>query len=43
VVRRKAALEFTIEHLDQLVIKGLPSQRMDPVFGNELTGSSAKR
>jgi uncharacterized circularly permuted ATP-grasp superfamily protein len=36
----KAALEFTIEHLDQLVIKGsYPSQRFDPIFGNELTGS----
>ncbi len=34
-----AALEFTIEHLDHLVIKGsFPSQRMDPVFGNELKG-----
>jgi uncharacterized circularly permuted ATP-grasp superfamily protein/uncharacterized alpha-E superfamily protein len=36
----KAALAFTIEHLDQLVIKGsYPSQRFDPIFGNELTGS----
>ena len=33
------ALDFTIEHLDRLVIKGsFPSQRMDPVFGNELKG-----
>jgi uncharacterized circularly permuted ATP-grasp superfamily protein len=40
VVRRKGALEFTIEHLDELVIKGsYPSQRFDPIFGNELTGS----
>ncbi len=38
-----AALEFTIEHLDRLVIKGaFPSQRMDPVFGNELTGAQRK-
>ncbi len=36
----QAALEFTIEHLDELVIKGsYPSQRFDPVFGNELIGS----
>jgi hypothetical protein len=36
----RAALEFTIEHLDELVIKGsFPSQRFDPVFGNELKGS----
>ncbi|MBP8214511.1 MAG: circularly permuted type 2 ATP-grasp protein [Propionivibrio sp.] len=36
----KAALDFTIEHLDRLVIKGsFPSQRMDPVFGNELKGA----
>jgi uncharacterized alpha-E superfamily protein len=36
----QAALEFTIEHLDKLVIKGsYPSQRFDPVFGNELIGS----
>ncbi|MCM8596573.1 circularly permuted type 2 ATP-grasp protein [Accumulibacter sp.] len=35
----RAALEFTIEHLDRLVIKGsYPSQRFDPVFGNELSG-----
>jgi len=34
------ALDFTIENLDQLVIKGaFPSQRLDPVFGNELTGA----
>jgi hypothetical protein len=36
----QAALEFTIDHLDELVIKGsYPSQRFDPIFGNELTGS----
>lgn len=36
----KAALDFVIEHLDRLVIKGsFPSQRMDPVFGNELKGA----
>jgi len=36
----EAALEFTIEHLDELVIKGsYPSQRFDPLFGNELSGS----
>ncbi len=34
-----AALDFTIKHLDRLVIKGaFPSQRMDPVFGSELKG-----
>lgn len=39
----KAALEFTIEHLDRLVIKGsYPSQRFDPIFGNELHGSRRK-
>jgi len=36
----RAALEFTIEHLDELVIKGsYPSQRFDPIFGNDLAGS----
>ncbi|MCM8614210.1 circularly permuted type 2 ATP-grasp protein [Accumulibacter sp.] len=36
----RTALEFTIEHLDDLVIKGsYPSQRFDPLFGNELKGS----
>ncbi|WP_301103334.1 circularly permuted type 2 ATP-grasp protein [Propionivibrio sp.] len=36
-----AALEFAIENLDQLVIKGsFPSQRMDPIFGSELVGAS---
>ncbi|WP_291992472.1 circularly permuted type 2 ATP-grasp protein [Candidatus Accumulibacter sp. ACC003] len=36
----EAALEYTIEHLDRLVIKGsYPSQRFDPLFGNELSGS----
>ena len=39
----QAALEFTIEHLDELVIKAsYPSQRFDPLFGNELTGSKRK-
>jgi uncharacterized circularly permuted ATP-grasp superfamily protein/uncharacterized alpha-E superfamily protein len=33
----RSALEFTIEHLDRLVIKGaFPSQRLEPVFGNDL-------
>ena len=33
----QAALDFVVEHLDQLVIKGaFPSQRMEPVFGSEL-------
>ena len=33
----EAALDFAIENLDRLVIKGaFPSQRMDPVFGNAL-------
>ncbi len=31
------ALDFTIDNIDRLVIKGsFPSQRMDPVFGNQL-------
>jgi hypothetical protein len=35
----RAALEFTIGHLDELVIKGsYPSQNLDPIFGNELHG-----
>ncbi len=35
----QAALEFTIAHLDRLVIKGsYPSQKFDPIFGNELSG-----
>lgn len=40
----QAALEFTIEHLDRLVIKGsFPLQRFDPLFGNELsTGQRAE-
>ena len=34
-----SALEFTVKNLDRLVIKGaFPSQRMDPVFGNQLKG-----
>ena len=34
-----AALEFTIQNIDRLVIKGtFPSQRMDPIFGNQLDG-----
>ncbi|MDS4056774.1 circularly permuted type 2 ATP-grasp protein [Accumulibacter sp.] len=34
----QAALEFTIAHLDRLVIKGsYPSQKFDPVFGNQLS------
>ncbi|MEO8409246.1 MAG: circularly permuted type 2 ATP-grasp protein, partial [Propionivibrio sp.] len=36
-----AALEFTLHHLDRLVIKGaFPSQRMNPVFGNALEGAA---
>lgn len=36
-----AALEFAVANLDQLVIKGsFPSQRMDPVFGSELSGEA---
>lgn len=36
----QTALAFTIKHLEQLVIKGtFPSQRMEPVFGNELRGT----
>jgi len=35
----QAALEYTIAHLDRLVIKGsYPSQHFDPLFGNELSG-----
>ncbi|MFZ4535451.1 circularly permuted type 2 ATP-grasp protein [Propionivibrio sp.] len=35
-----AALEFTIKNLDQLVIKAsFPSQRMDPIFGNQLNAA----
>ncbi|HNL78686.1 MAG TPA: circularly permuted type 2 ATP-grasp protein [Accumulibacter sp.] len=35
----QAALDYSIAHLDRLVIKGAyPSQRFDPVFGNELRG-----
>lgn len=33
------ALDYVIEHLDELVIKpAYPSQRMEPVFGNTLSG-----
>ena len=36
----QAALEFVVEHLDRLVIKGaFPSQRLDPVFGSDLRGA----
>jgi uncharacterized circularly permuted ATP-grasp superfamily protein/uncharacterized alpha-E superfamily protein len=39
----EAALEFTLDHLERLVIKGaFPSQRMDPVFGNELNEAARK-
>jgi len=35
------ALDYTIANLEHLVIKGAyPSQTFDPLFGNELTGSS---
>ncbi|WP_263769489.1 circularly permuted type 2 ATP-grasp protein [Propionivibrio soli] len=38
-----AALEFVIEHIDHLVIKGAyPSQRLEPVFGSELDGPRRK-
>jgi uncharacterized circularly permuted ATP-grasp superfamily protein/uncharacterized alpha-E superfamily protein len=34
------ALEYVIEHLDELVIKpAYPSQRMEPVFGRSLSGA----
>ncbi|MEI7611773.1 MAG: circularly permuted type 2 ATP-grasp protein [Betaproteobacteria bacterium] len=34
-----AALEFTLNNLERLVIKGaFPSQKMDPIFGNTLKG-----
>ncbi|MEN3372496.1 circularly permuted type 2 ATP-grasp protein [Dechloromonas sp. ZS-1] len=37
----KPALEYVREHFDELVIKpAYPTQRMDPVFGNELTGEA---
>ena len=36
----QAALEFVVEHLDRLVIKGaFPSQRLDPIFGSDLKGA----
>ena len=35
-----AALEFVVEHLDRLVIKGaFPSQKLEPVFGSDLQGA----
>lgn len=35
----QAALEYTLANLDRLVLKGsYPSQRFDPVFGNDLQG-----
>lgn len=38
-----AALEFTINNLEQLVIKGsFPSQRMEPIFGNQLNDERRK-
>lgn len=37
----KPALEYVKEHFDDLVIKpAYPTQRMDPVFGNELEGEA---
>jgi uncharacterized circularly permuted ATP-grasp superfamily protein/uncharacterized alpha-E superfamily protein len=40
----KAALEFTLENLDHLVIKGaFPSQKMEPVFGSELKGAAREQ
>lgn len=37
----KPALDFVLEHLDELVIKpAYPSQKMHPVFGNELKGEA---
>jgi uncharacterized circularly permuted ATP-grasp superfamily protein/uncharacterized alpha-E superfamily protein len=36
-----AALEFVVDNLDHLVIKGtFPSQRMEPVFGSTLAGDA---
>lgn len=35
----ESALEFVIDNLDRLVIKGtFPSQHLDPIFGDELVG-----
>jgi uncharacterized circularly permuted ATP-grasp superfamily protein/uncharacterized alpha-E superfamily protein len=37
----QAALDFVVEHVERLVIKGaFPSQRMDPIFGCELAGEA---
>ena len=37
----KPALDYVREHFDELVIKpAYPTQRMDPVFGNELKGEA---
>jgi uncharacterized circularly permuted ATP-grasp superfamily protein/uncharacterized alpha-E superfamily protein len=37
----QAALDFVVEHLDQLVIKSaFPSQGLEPVFGSELHGAA---
>jgi len=37
----ETALDFTLDNLERLVIKGaFPSQRMDPVFGNELDSAA---
>lgn len=38
------ALEYVLEHLDELVIKpAFPSMRMEAVFGHELKGDSRRR
>lgn len=38
------ALEYVLEHLDELVIKAaFPSMRMESVFGHELKGDSRRR
>jgi len=37
------ALEYALEHLDELVIKAaFPSMRMDPVFGHQLKGEARR-
>jgi uncharacterized circularly permuted ATP-grasp superfamily protein/uncharacterized alpha-E superfamily protein len=37
----KAALDFVVENIERLVIKGaFPSQRMEPIFGSELEGAA---
>jgi uncharacterized circularly permuted ATP-grasp superfamily protein len=44
VVRRKPALDYTLAHLDELVIvPAFSSMRMQPVFGHTVTGTARRR